>query len=611
MRPGTIFNWIDQSGIQTAINEIPVMPLMLTGISSDRGPEDLRVVYGENFYKLYGYDISFERHGQPLLQAANIIDNGGQLLVKRIVAHDAKLANAVISVKVTAKSTQKLNSNGQPLYKEKNTGKETTDPGEGNEKIMINTAELTHVVETIPNVSTIAEVKTAAEGKLDDKGTDGSFKYPLYVVTDNGRGKSSKRFNITADYNVSKNVGFMMYYMNAIGEYDKNSESVRFTVDNDKVYSKESMSFTEKLKNMTQINGSAIEHCTDKFFDKLAEITGVAKSELITLDVLFGCTRKGEALNYVSIANDSISLNQENGFALESGDNGTFGDAPFGTEEYKTQMVNFFNGTFDDSIFDLDRYKIDVCVDANYPVEVKKAIVDLVNFREDFFFFRDLGLDNDSYDTIVIAAEDLPKSKFVADYIQTFEIIDNFTKKHDKVTINFGLARALITHLNNNRNAPVCGYKFNITFPEAVEGTLNFAPKYTPVEDQKEKLDDLHLNYASYLNDVLTMETEYTTQEEYTQLSYINNILSIQEVIHDVRDKCPRFRYQFITKDDLETYRKSVEEVINQYTDRFESLEFEYTQDDVMVSNKIFQASIKCRFKNFVQTEIFNIYALS
>ena len=62
MRPGTIFDWIDQSGISKEITQIPVMPLMLTGISSDKGPEDLRVVSGEDFYKLYGYDISYERH---------------------------------------------------------------------------------------------------------------------------------------------------------------------------------------------------------------------------------------------------------------------------------------------------------------------------------------------------------------------------------------------------------------------------------------------------------------------------------------------------------------------------------------------------------------------
>ena len=100
-------------------------------------------------------------------------------------------------------------------------------------------------------------------------------------------------------------------------------------------------------------------------------------------------------------------------------------------------------------------------------------------------------------------------------------------------------------------------------------------------------------------------------QEEYTQLSYINNILAIQDVIHDVRNRCPAFRYQFITNDDLETYRSNVESIISQHADKFATLEFIYTQDDVMAQNKIFQASIKCTFKNFVQTEIFNIYALA
>lgn len=611
MRPGTIFDWIDQSGISKEITQIPVMPLMLTGISSDKGPEDLRIVSGEDFYKLYGYDISFERHGQPLLQAAYIIDNGGQLLVKRVVASDATLANAYVLAKVSAESTQKTNADGQPLYVDSITHEETTDPGDSNEAIMINSAKISYSVESIEGAKTLNEVVTAVESKVDNKGSDGVFAYPLFVITDNGRGVSTKRFNIVPDYTVSKNIGFMMYYMYAIGDYDKDTESTRFTVDNDRIYSNESMSFTEKTKNMTQVQGSAITNGIESFVAKISEITGVSESELYLIDVLFGKTRKSETLGYIKFADDSAVLNRDGGFTLKSGTNGLFGDKPFGTTEYTKQLVEFFNGTFDDSVFDVDRYKIDVCLDANYPVEVKKAIVDLVEFREDFFFFRDLGLDNDTFDTIVFSAQELPKSKFVGDYIQTFQIVDSFTKKHVKVTILFALARAIIQHLNNNRNAPVCGIKYGITFPEVVDGTLNFAPKFTPHADQKDELDDLHLNYASYLNDVLTLETEYTSQVEHTQLSYINNILSVQEVIHDVRDKCPRFRYQFITNDDLETYRKNVEEVINQYSDRFASLEFVYTQDEVMVNNKIFEASIKCTFKNFVQTELFNIYALS
>ena len=610
MRPGTIFNWIDQSGISRAITETPVMPLMLTAFSSDKGPEDIQIVSGEDFYRLYGYDISFTRHGQPLLQAANIIDNGGELMCKRVVAPDATLANAGVIAKVTAKSVQKVNADGEPLYKNPSTQEETTEE-EGNDPIMINAAEISYEVQTVANVKSLEEVVTTMEGKIDTAGQEGTFTYPLFVIVDNGRGASTKRFTITPDYTLSKNLGFMLYYLNIIGDYDEDSESVRFSMDEDKVYLEESMSFTEKAKTLNQCNGASIAEGIQGFVNKVAEITGVEVSQLYLIDSLFGNTIKGQSLDYIITKEGSVLLNQEGGFELKSGTNGTFGETPFGTEGYKQELIKFFNGTFTDSIFDVDRYKPDVCVDANYPVEVKDAILELANFREDFFFFRDLGLDNDTFDTITYAAAERPKSKFCADYIQTYQIVDPFTKKHIKVTFTYGLARTLIDHLNNRRNAPVCGLIYGMTYPEAIEGTLNFAPKYTPTEDQKDKLDDLRLNYASYLNDVLTLETEYTNQEQYTQLSYINNILAIQDVIHDVRNRCPAFRYQFITNDDLETYRSNVESIISQHADKFATLEFLYTQDDVMAQNKIFQASIRCTFKNFVQTEIFNIYALA
>ena len=610
MRPGTIFNWIDQSGISRAITETPVMPLMLTAFSSDKGPEDIQIVSGEDFYRLYGYDISFTRHGQPLLQAANIIDNGGELMCKRVVAPDATLANAGVIAKVTAKSVQKVNADGELLYKNPSTQEETTEE-DGNDPIMINAAEISYEVQTVENVKSLEEVVTTMEGKIDTAGQSGTFTYPLFVIVDNGRGASTKRFTITPDYTLSKNLGFMLYYLNIIGDYDEDSESVRFSMDEDKVYLEESMSFTEKAKTLNQCNGASIAEGIQGFINKVAEITGVEVSQLYLIDSLFGNTIKGQSLDYIITKEGSVLLNQEGGFELKSGTNGTFGETPFGTEGYKQELIKFFNGTFTDSIFDVDRYKPDVCVDANYPVEVKDAILELANFREDFFFFRDLGLDNDTFDTITYAAAERPKSKFCADYIQTYQIVDPFTKKHIKVTFTYGLARTLIDHLNNRRNAPVCGLIYGMTYPEAIEGTLNFAPKYTPTEDQKDKLDDLRLNYASYLNDVLTLETEYTNQEQYTQLSYINNILAIQDVIHDVRNRCPAFRYQFITNDDLETYRSNVESIISQHADKFATLEFLYTQDDVMAQNKIFQASIRCTFKNFVQTEIFNIYALA
>ena len=95
--PGTIDNWIDQSGInapRTVVEPTP-SPLFLTAAAFDRGPEKIKRVVGDEFYKTYGYFIDFEKYGQAAIQAANIINNGGELLIKRVVASDATLANIV------------------------------------------------------------------------------------------------------------------------------------------------------------------------------------------------------------------------------------------------------------------------------------------------------------------------------------------------------------------------------------------------------------------------------------------------------------------------------------------------------------------------------------
>ena len=103
MYPGTIFNWHDQSVIENVpINTVDNSPLFFTVSSFDRGPEDLRVVTGQDFYKLYGSKMNFARHGQPALQAANMINGGARLLIKRLVAKDATLANIIAVSKLTS-----------------------------------------------------------------------------------------------------------------------------------------------------------------------------------------------------------------------------------------------------------------------------------------------------------------------------------------------------------------------------------------------------------------------------------------------------------------------------------------------------------------------------
>jgi hypothetical protein len=255
---------------------------------------------------------------------------------------------------------------------------------------------------------------------------------------------------------------------------------------------------------------------------------------------------------------------------------------------------------------------IDVCVDANYPVEVKNAIFELAEFRQDFVYLRDYGTNHSTYEAIAEARYNLPKSKFVADYPQSWDVIDPWTKKQITVTGTYSMAPKLVVHLNDRRSAPICGILYDFTFPNVVEGTVSFLPKITPKVDQKTLLSDMNVNYASYINGVLTMETSYTSQEGIgLQTRYINNILAITKLIHNIRTECPKFRYSFIEANDLEKYREEVNNVIKRSNIDLATIYMEYTQDDIMAANKIFEADIFVKFKNFEQEEIFNIYTLS
>lgn len=610
--PGTVDNWIDQSGITAQQpQEVYPRPLLLTAAAFDRGPEKITRVYGQTFYKLFGYYIDFEKYGQAAIQAANIINNGGELMLKRVVAEDATLANIVVCARVSTDRVQKTDSNGNPLYIDPDTQKETINDGDGSfEKAMINVAKIKYELVTVTGKKTKAEIVEEARRSFVQDEESQEFVYPLFVIADNGRGESTKRFGVDPQYEIAKNQNFFIYRLKYLGSEDLDAEQIYFALTPGVIYLEKSMDIGMSSSEMLQADAESLEDCVDAFYAKVSEISGISIDELYSCDMLFCKNRKGQPIQGLSLDDSGQDLSISMGFALESGTNGAFGDKPIETPEYEKALIDFYTGVYDSDIYNLDMYKPDACIDANYPYAVKKAIYDLAMYRKDFFFFGDMGLDVNTFTNAKEKMSSMPRDKFTAWYPQSYQVINPFTRRRINVTITYSIARLVITHLNNNRNCPYCGILYGWTIPEAIEGTVNFCPKITPAENQKTECDDLRINYASILNDTLTLETTYTSQENLTQLSFINNVIAIQKIVKDVRDNCPAFRYSFISTDDLSTYKSAVNNIISKYTKWFESLEFVYVQDDVMRANKIFEASLRVKHKDFVQAEILNIYTL-
>lgn len=623
MYPGVIIEFDDQSTInKLPISEKRVMPLFCTVFTSDKGTEDWYRVSGKDFFNMYGENISFARHGQPLLQAAMTINAGGELICKRLVADDAKLANIGIVATITESEEQAKNAAGKLLYKDAD-GNETTESQNEDgtvtyDPIMKTVGTVKYTIKTATDAKTIDEVKTAIEGEL----TDG--EYLLYVITDNGRGVSNKRVRFAPNYRLSKSLEYTAYTMQVL-ENSVETESMRFSVNPNIIVRDQNMSLQNMINTYsTQLKCYESVKGIDNYVAKLAELAGVEKDTMYKYDILFGCTNKGAALSGISIDNSlgAIDLQYAFGQQLRSGDYGSFGTSPIAnaasepTEpatEYEKQAIAALNGDFDHVIFNLDQYKIDAFVDANYSYKIKRAIETLATFREDFVYFRDQGLGVTDLAQMDEMCDNEAQNMFCATYCQSYDIMDPYTKRQITVTIGYSLAQLLVQHCNNGRILPTAGMKHKMVITDAIYGTLSFTPTICPDPEgnQKEKMEEMRINYASYIDNQLVIETLYTSQDKYTQWSFINNVMGIQEVVKAIRTKCPAIRYSFIDGEDLDQYKADVEDIIAPYRSNFTALELEYKADATYAANKIFYAVLKVVYKNFVQTEWFKVTALN
>lgn len=604
--PGSKFEIVDQSLIEEIPQQDPVVkPMFMAVFTSDKGSEDYGVYTGDDFFKQFGTDIKFANHGQPLLQAAMAIKAGARLYCKRMVADDATLANLVLSATVTKTSSQKTNAAGQPIYVTA-SGDETTE-ADGNTPVMLDGAAISYSMTSVPSVKTLAEVKAQATSLYAS--TNNSWTYPLAVFVDNGRGASKKRIRIDADYANSKSVDYCRYTLSVM-EGNNTLDALGFTFNPEIVYDGTSTSLKSVVSTKsTQIKADTFEAYILEMYEKVAELTGLSNEYLLLQDMVFGKTKDGAAINTITVTDD-VDLATTYGFTLTGGANGAFGSAPINSPQYGSILARAFDGSLSTEIYDLDNLKMYGIVDANYPAAVKREIEKLVEFRQDTFYFRDLGTGLTTLTDILEADGFSSKSMFSGSYHNSYDIIDPFSKKQITVTVGYHIAQLLVSHINNGVNRPFAGLLHNVTFSDIIDGTINFIPTITPAADQKEKLSDARINYIGYYDGVPVMETTYTSYDKYSSLSFIQNVMSIQELIRAIRSDCPRIRYQFITPEDLKSYQEDVQSIIDEYSVNFADIKLEYYADDRYEANNIFYAGLNVRTKKFIQSEYFKVLVL-
>lgn len=603
---GTKINWVTQPAQATsAAVSNDDAPLFLTVSSFPKGPEKFQVVDSTNFSTLYGDNFNFAKYGQPAIQAARIVSGGGKLLVQRICADDAALSNLQFMASVE-KTTANKYSNGKQVYKVVATGVEITademdpDAAEGTyEPVTISVANITYKATTTTDVATLADMPTTATYE-----EDGTTYYNLFSIVNNGRGADSgKRVRISFNTTDSRTTQYAIYNIEDF-EGSNCVERKKFTLNPNVVYNNKALGLDDST--MVQFNCSFNDDGYTQFIAKVAEASGYTEEYLSMQDLIFGKTYKNVDLEYINITEDSVDFDYEYGLELKSGSNGT--DFTFGSDAYKAKTLAFFNGELTEDIYNTEVYKIDGCIDANYDIATKEAIVKLAEFRKDFFYYRDLGVNIKSYDDLVEYYSPLARSKFVGTYVLSYKVSDPATRRPIHVTSMYSMVDNINNHFVTGRHQPFAG--FSIT--DYIEGTIDFLPKITPNVNQKDLMDELGINYASFIaQNELIVETMNTSTDVDGQLTYIPNVLAVQNVIKDIRTFCPRNRYSFNYTPDFTEYSEAIQTtVIEKHMSRFDTLSFVYTSDTGMVDAGEFEASIEFSFDKHIKNETFNIYAM-
>lgn len=612
--PKSRFEIVNQTQVQTTTANTVSNPIALymQPYTSNKGTENWELITTFDGFTNAKGGMSFRRHGQAQLTVAQALKSGAYVLGKRLVSEDATLANVTVLARI------------------------------------VKVDDITYVyyyTKSIQNCSTFEEACEAGYGSFDPE-AENVTDIPLFTVAPMGRGESLLFFRVNPINVASKKTNsstYMRYYFEVM-EDAETLESIVITMNPEIIIDDIAQGINPKIRsNSNQVRVKSYDDGVYKLIEVLAQTAvdedgnAITPAELINMDFINAYDRSGTRAigGVVTIAQNDGSEDSEwiankpsnievvydladpIGIPLVNGSYGAMGTDPMSNPEEMEKMLLAAFGKdtdsilFDQVIYDLDAYKVDATFDCNWPVSVKNAIIDLIDFRGDMVFLCDLGTEANTLSLIKEIVPTITTSNYAALYHNYLKILDPFTKKEITVTMPYMLIDKLTNHISKGVGRPFAGIANNIYFTNIIENSVNFYPVEIPGVNQKQELVDINVNYLSIYDGIPVMETMYVNDPEYSQLSYLHNIMAVQEIIKIIRTRCPRTRYTFLDGDDLETYIADVQAIIKEYSTNFKSISCEYMADEMYEQNNIFYAVLKVQFRNFIQEEYFKIIAIS
>jgi hypothetical protein len=561
------------------------------------------------FMEEYGLG-PFSVYGQPLLNAYRAVSaaSSAQSLLHcmRVTPADAAYSTATLiaKYKVVGTTTKELSIK----YVVKPSDSPLTD---------------------LSNLSTCCTVS-------DEEDEDGYTAVKLFTVAYQGRGSYGRniRFRITTD-RISDKENDYKNYIFAVYRYEtilsqKESFSLSFVEDavysgasiyaDDVINDEESGSDIIKIVSfpagfLALYNAYKVARPSTSFtvndFDPLLGIDKYTRTAIPGLTI--------EAAESVEPATGetAVEMSSSSGVSLLGGSDGSIAatEDPVSRQTALNALyLKAFKGELDPNIQSKNRYPTTFIYDANYPKDVKLAIVSLVTKRGDCIGTLDFGTGIKTVASIKSYYESnfagLIDSNRITLEPYAMKIRDPYSQKTVEVTSTYWLAGEYSTHIFNwgGKHRPLAGNRFGI-----ISGYIGNSI-YPVIDDEldtsiADELAELRLNYAKYnQNQVVVRAMQNTSQSKLSVLTEESNMLVVLDVKRDAERLAAQIEYDFAEPTDLARFNIALKSLVDKYSAaQVRSISASFSKNSWEAERSIIHLTIEMVNRDLVKTTIIEI----
>lgn len=515
----------------------------------------------------YGYP-DYKRYGQPYYMPYTALSSGNATgWCMRVMPNDATYSNVIYAVKLR-KDTE-------------------TDPETGEEKNVMHVLLKPYSQEGLTDAALFSTYMETLKNLSGDDEDGYDVVYPYIGFRNLGRGKYGQYFRMQMSHDVSsdRENSYKNYNVSLISTESGTVVKETFTGINlteDAVDPKTGLTtYISDVINDYEGDGSkmfSVEFKADyhqdifKWYKENIDPNTELTAE--TFDI-FGYDRtRDDGINpHIEIDDggiSSVALFSTTGISMASGDDGSLDydktDSATREQALEQLYVQAFDGAIDKKIKSKLRAPCNVCLDANYPLSVKKQLIALTLKRGDMLGYVDSGLLTtvNQVKTFMTNLVDID-TYYISKNAGMFSTKDSVTGKVIPVTITMWLAYKIPMHwaqkglyiaMAAEDYAMLSGYTKNSVYPEIDQDD----------EEIKEEFYKARWNYIECIDEnVYVRGTQQTCQKELSDLSEENNVHVMLQVKRRLERLCAQKRYKFGEASDRKIFTEDANELFSSW----------------------------------------------